>query len=196
MRWGGGARAFAARYGWGLLYVLASCSTAQHARRPEQIDPWAVANLYPLSVDNAWSYEVDTGVEGSVLTTVRVTQREGDMVDVQSGQETLRYRAESGRLSRVDGGVVLQGPIAVGATWSSGAATQAQVTAQIDQLVTPAGTFHGCLEVVESDRRTAKRVATTYCPGVGPARVVSEVPLQHGQAKVTALLRGYLVAPQ
>lgn len=180
---------------WFLSLASVACSTVQHTQRSE-VEPWSVANLYPLAVDNAWSYEVDTGAEGSVLTTVRVTQRTGDDVVVQSGQETLRYRAEPGRLSRVDGGVVLKGPIAVGASWPSGATLEARVTKQVDQLVTPAGTFDGCIEVSESDRQTGKRVETTYCPGVGPARVVSELPLQHGQARVTALLRGFLVAPQ
>lgn len=180
----------------GASLLLCACGTTQAATKT-RTDPWAVDNLYPLAVNNAWSYEVDTGEDGGpILTTVRVTERTGAMVVVQSGQERLQYRAEAGQLRRVDGGTVLKAPVAVGESWASGPTTQAQVVGQVDGLVTPAGTFDGCVEVRESDGRTGKLVSTTYCPGVGPARVVSELQLQRGNAQVTALLRGFLVAPQ
>lgn len=171
------------------ISTLTGCATGVATRKSE-VQPWSVASLYPMEAGQAWSYVADTG-EDQVLTTVRVERVAGEDVTVRSGAAEIRYQVAPSALSRTGGGFVLRAPVKVGATWASGPFSKAEVTARLASVRTPAGTFNNCAEVVERDSRTERRVATVYCPGVGPVRVQSELILSSSTARVTALLQGY-----
>jgi len=83
--------------------------------------------------------------------------------------------------------------ITLGATWSSGAETTARVTALGVAVSTPGGNFADCVTIEENNAGTTQHVTTTYCPGVGPARVISEMEIRGKLLRVDAKLRGYSI---
>lgn len=174
------------------LFGCASGPTAA-PRKPADLSP---GSLYPLREGAAWSYDVDAGDGENVLATARVLRVQGTTVDVQSGQAVLHYALLPDGIQRVDGGTyLLRAPVALGSEWPAGLNTQARVSA-LDQLIqTPAGSFESCVVVTELSTDSGRKVTTTYCPGVGPVRVDSEMEVRGKLLRVTATLRGYSLAP-
>jgi hypothetical protein len=108
----------------------------------------------------------------------------------------LRYAILPDGIQRVDGGTyLLRAPVALGREWPASLNTQARVTA-VDQLLqTPAGNFEDCVVVTEQGGDSGRKVTTSYCPGVGPVRVDSEMEVRGKLLRVTARLRGYSLEP-
>ena len=176
--------------------VLFGCASGPSlsARKPADLSP---RSLYPLREGAAWSYDVDTGDgEPPVLTTTRVLRIQGVNVEVQSGQAVLRYALLPDGIQRVDAGkYLLHAPIALGSEWPAGLNAQARVSAVEQLLQTPAGNFESCVVVTEFGGDSGRKVMTTYCPGVGPVRVESEMEVRGKLLRVTATLRGYSLEP-
>jgi len=176
--------------------VLFGCASgpSASARKPADLSP---GSLYPLREGAAWSYDVDAGDgEPPVLATTHVLRIQGSSVEVQSGQAVLRYALLSDGIQRVDSGTyLLRAPVALGSEWPAGLNTVARISA-VDQLLqTPAGNFESCVVVTEQGGDSGRKVATTYCPGVGPVRVDSEMEVRGKLLRVTATLRGYSLEP-
>jgi hypothetical protein len=178
-----------------MAIALWSCASGPAAKPRAQAD-LSPRSLYPLRQGAAWSYDVDAGDAQPVLTTTRVMRDELGVVEVRSGQAVLRYAFSPEGLQRVDGGTfLLRAPVALGNEWPAGLNTQARVTA-VDQLIqTPAGSFEGCVVVTERASDSGRKVTTSYCPGVGPVSVVSEMEVRGKLLRVTATLRGYSLEP-
>lgn len=175
------------------VLLLLGCASGQPhtSRAPADLSP---RSLYPLRQGAAWSYDVDAGDGQPVLATARVLQVQGDMAEVQSGQAVLRYTLAPDGILRADAGTyLLRAPIALGNRWSSGLSTVAQVTALDQRIETPAGRFEACVTVTEHNDDSGRQVATTYCPGVGPVRVDSQMEVRGKLLRVLATLRGYSV---
>jgi hypothetical protein len=173
------------------LVLLSACGgAAQHPQTPADL---SVASLYPLAAGYAWSYDVDSGDGQSVLAVMRVARMEDGVAEVTTGAPAaLRYAVQPDGITHADtGGHLLLAPIAAGATWASGLQTTARVTALHTRLVTPAGTFSECVVVEEANSNSGQRITTTYCPGVGPAQVISEMTVRGQVLRVQATLRGY-----
>jgi hypothetical protein len=172
------------------LGAIACVSTpAQTARATVDLSP---NSLYPLRPGLAWSYDVESGDGDSVLATARVLRAEAGTVEVQSGQATLRYRLQPDGIARIEpAGYLLKAPIAQGAHWASGPDTTARVTSLQERLTTPAGSFEACVVVEEQNARSGQTVTTTYCPGTGPVRVISQMSVRGRTLQVRALLRGF-----
>lgn len=172
--------------------IMFSCASGPSAsgRKPADLSP---ASLYPLREGAAWSYDVDAGDgEAPVLATTRVVRIQGTTVEVQSGQAVLRYALLPDGIQRIDGGTyLLRAPVGPGSEWPASLDTQARVTAVGQLLQTPAGNFEDCVVVTESGGDSGRKVTTTYCPGVGPVRVESEMEVRGKLLRVTATLRGY-----
>jgi hypothetical protein len=172
-------------------FAACSCASGPTAapRKPADLSP---ASLYPLRDGAAWSYDVDPGDGERVLATTHVLRVSGANVEVQSGQAVLRYALLPDGIQRVGAGTyLLRSPVALGSEWPAGLNTQARVTA-VDQLLqTPAGSFESCVVVTELSADSGRKVTTTYCPGVGPVRVISEMEVRGKLLQVTATLRGY-----
>jgi hypothetical protein len=60
-----------------------------------------------------------------------------------------------------------------------------------EQVTTTAGNFAACVVAEEQNRNSGQTVKTTYCPGVGPTVVVSQMEVRGQLLTVTAKLRGY-----
>jgi hypothetical protein len=174
-----------------LLIALNGCATTSGAPPKPPID-LSVGSLYPLGPGFAWSYDVDSGDGQPVLAVARVLRVQDGVAEVATGQAVARYRVARDGISR-DGqpGHLLKAPIAQGASWPSSPGTTARVVAVSERLTTSAGSFEDCVVVEEQNSGSGQQIRTTYCPGVGPARVVSEMTVRGQTLRVTATLRGY-----
>ena len=170
--------------------ALQACASA----KPLPKTPIAVtiATLYPLVQGAAWSYDVDSGDGAPVLATARVTAVRDNLVEVESGQARLHYMLEPNGIARVgQSGYLLKAPLVASASWPSAPDTIARVESLHRHVVTPAGAFEECVVVREDNASSGQHVTTTYCPGVGPVTVVSEMEVRGHALRVVATLRGY-----
>ena len=175
----------------GCCLLLVACASAP-AAKPKGPADLSVGSLYPLGPGFAWSYDVDGGDGQPVLATARVVRFEAGVAEVATGQAVTRYFLGPEGLGRAgQSGYLLKPPIALQAEWPSGHDTIARVVALGERLQTPAGDFADCVVVEEQNAGSGQRIRTTYCPGVGPARLVSEMRVRGQTLRVTATLRGY-----
>ncbi len=176
-----------------VLVALCACGGAQTGRGSG--GPRGAEAYFPLSEGTAWSYDVDDGV-GTVLAISRVESRSGRRANVvDPAGIVVPYEVRDDGIFRPDKGVyLLREPLTRGASWSSTAGMTATITA-VDRVVeTPAGRFERCLEVVQEGGEQGLRITTTYCPNVGPVKVVAAMTLGAGRsASTTGVLRGWVV---
>lgn len=172
------------------LVLLFVCGCAGSQLQPRAASAPTPATLYPLRAGCAWSYDVDSGDGQPVLATTRVLRAEAGMVEVQTGQAVQTYRLLPDGVQKAGSAFFLLH--ARLDHWPSGPTSEARVTSTEEALTTPAGSFNGCVVVEELNRDTTQRTSTTYCPEVGPARVVSEMKVRGQTLRVHALLRGFI----
>jgi hypothetical protein len=176
-----------------MLAAAACAGTASQVRSgpPDQ----SPKSLYPLAAGYAWSYDVETEGSPPVLAVARVARYDSGVASVVTGPESQqRYAVTDAGIQRVgQPGYLLKAPIALGAVWASGADTNARVASVSEQVSTAAGNFAACVVVEEQNHTSGQAVKTTYCPGVGPALVVSQMEVRGQLLTVTARLRGYSV---
>lgn len=174
--------------------ALPACAGSTSQVRPTAPDQ-SPASLYPLGAGFAWSYDVETPGEPPVLAIARVASFDDGVATVVTGPDGgQRYRVGVEGIQRVgQPGYLLKAPIAAGATWDSAPGVRATVASVAEQLTTSAGTFSACVLIDEQNAASGQHVRTTYCPGVGPALVISEMEVRGQTLNVTARLRGYSV---
>jgi len=179
--------------GWaaaGLL--LAGCASAP-APRPE-VAGLTPERLYPLALGSAWSYDVDAGDGEQVLAITRVVEAGPGYAGVLGGEGVRRYELRpDGLYQTALGGYLLKAPITANASWDAGRGVTARVAETAVAVETGAGSFSGCVRVVEEGAPSGAVVRTTYCPDVGPVEVESRIVLDHGAVQVIARLRGYRI---
>lgn len=175
-----------------LMLAGIGCAGGASQVAPEPA-PWTPETLFPLAEGRAWSFDVETGDGDNVLVVTRViTAVPGKSALVQVGKEQTAYeRRPEGWYRPAKGGFLLREPLEVGASWTSGKGVEAKLTRQVAAIETPAGDFTNCAEVEETNQRSGNRIWTTYCPHVGPVRVVSEMIVRGHTLRVTAVMRGY-----
>ena len=179
-----------------LITAVASIGCGAAATGPTGPRVLHAADLYPLSEGTAWSYDVDTGDNDTVLAISRVATVTGPVVEVSTGDGVIRYELRSEGVYRAGkGSWLLRDPIEVGAQWPSGPGVTAHIDSVSVQLETSAGAFEGCVRVKESGAESGQLVETVYCPDVGPVEVVSEMVVRDQSIRVIARLRGYQVGP-
>jgi hypothetical protein len=177
---------------WLVVAQLALACVGVAAPPPQHPVDLSLASLYPLHVGSAWSYDVDSGDGQPVLATVRVRDVQAGVVEVQTGRAIQRFVVRGDGIARVgQAGLLLTAPLRINGSWTSAPDTEARIVQQHVRFTAPAGTFEECLVVEERNARSGQRVMTTYCPGVGPARVISQMEVRGKTLQVTALLRGF-----
>jgi hypothetical protein len=180
--------------GWALA---SGCATAGGA--PDAAVAPEPHAFYPLESGNAWSYDVDTGDASTTLAVTRVEGRDGMEARVRTGAEVVRYEVlEDGIRTVPEGAWLFRAPFVVGSEWPAPGGRRAQVVSIDAEVSAPAGSFEGCLDVLETGGDLDLEIRTVYCPGVGPVRVESTMrsSVSERSLTVTATLRGYQVTPR
>jgi hypothetical protein len=177
-----------------LLAALAGCAHAPGAGT----SPGRVADYYPLAVGSEWIWEDQSPqlpAGRTALRTVRVLERTADGYFKDSGRGELRVGACVEDRTRS----LLCGPIARGTRWSSVLSPTATENYEIvgvgERVVTPAGTFEGCVRVRANTRAAAGTELIneiSYAPGTGPVRI-EVIAVGSGTAvqQFRAVLRAY-----
>lgn len=177
--------------------LIVACTTQKPA--PEARSRVTPNELFPLREGNAWSYDVDTGEAKTTLAIVRVEAFDGHVAFVRNAESLLQYEvlAEGIRMASTDAWLI-HAPLRAGATWSAPRGRTATVSSMDLRVVTAAGTFDACVEVVEVGGELELEVRTVYCPGVGPVSVKSTMRSNTSDRVLTvsAELRGYEVNPR
>jgi hypothetical protein len=174
-----------------LALTLAGCAgSASQLRDPVDQSP---GSLYPLAAGYAWSYDVDAGDGAPVLAIARVVRFEGGVAVVVTGAGSQqRYSVGAEGIRRVgQEGFLLKAPIATGASWQAAPGVTARIASLAERVTSEAGAFENCVLVEEQNAQSGQHVLTTYCPGVGPTLVISEMQVRGQTLRVTARLRGY-----
>jgi hypothetical protein len=175
------------------LVLLAACHAHGKAKTDDRM---SVDRLYPLRQDAVWSYDVDTGEGLPILAITRVTKVEAQRVEMSvAGRQSIAYERREQGLFRPDcEAFVLLAPVRAGESWDACGKATAEVRSVEKDVSTPAGEFHGCVEIVETGAAGGKVTRTVYCPDVGPVEVESTMPVPQGGgelARVIARLRGF-----
>jgi hypothetical protein len=176
-----------------LLAALAGC-----AHSPRTAVGTRPADYYPLAVGAEWTWEDQSPqlpAGQPVLRTVRILSQTADGYFRDSARGELRVGACVEDRARS----LLCGPIAAGTRWSSvlsPASTESyEIVAVGERVVTPAGSFDGCVRVRANTRAAADTELIneiSYAPGVGPVRI-EVLTVGNGKAvpQFRAVLRAY-----
>ncbi len=161
-----------------------------------------VADFFPLAVGNEWTWEEQSPAlpagQRAAPRTVRILERTADgfFRDSQRGELKVSGRCLQDRLRQL-----LCAPLATGTSWASVVSVSSteryEIAAVGETVVTPAGTFTGCVRVRGLNRAapgTDLVNEISYAPGVGPVRIETYA-VAGGQAapQFRALLRSYKV---
>ncbi len=182
-----------------LISLALGCVVACAGRQasPSASAP-GLADFYPLSAGNAWSYDVDTGDASTTLATTRVESSVEGFAVVRTGESVVQYElSPHGIRLASEKAWLIRSPLRVGSSWPARGGRSAQLVSTDTSIETPAGAFVACLEVVERGGELDLEVRTVYCPRVGPVFVASTMRSNTSDRSVTvsASLRGFSVRP-
>jgi hypothetical protein len=182
-----------------LIALLVGLAPACAARLPPTSPAAPTAGaLFPLAPGQVWSYLVDTGVGLPTLAITRVLSSDGARARLSTnGGEPVAYEAREGGVFLPAADVwLLRDPLAVGASWPARAGRTATVVAVDVAIETPAARLASCVTVEERGEDAARIVRTTFCPGVGAARIESVFLSRLGGSplRVIATLQGHATA--
>jgi len=180
--------------------VAAGCAGAPRAPATAARGASSVSEYFPLAVGNEWVWDdVSPQLPGGgrqAARTVRIVSRTGDGFFRDSDGNDVRMDGECvrDRLRRL-----LCGPLTLGSGWKSVVSVSSteryEVVAVGERVVTPAGTFDGCVRVRGHNRAGASTehvMEMTYAPGVGPVRLETWAIVDGVAApQVRAVLRSF-----
>jgi hypothetical protein len=170
------------------------------AARPVDRGPVTPDRLYPMTEGSVWTYDVATGVGPDVLAISRVVAVRGSSVEIRNdGGQSLTYeRRAEGIYEPASSTWLLRMPLDVGATWDAGGGRTARISAIDEHVESMAGTFDGCVRVEESGGDDGRRIATVYCPDVGPVIIESRMTaeLTGMEASVRGTLRAFALGDE
>ncbi len=137
-----------------------------------EVGPNHTSEMLPLE-DNT-VLEFDTSVEGTGekgRLIMQVRRPRGNRIELNVAGKIRRLEATAEGVSNATGGWLLKQPFTVGATFRglSGPVTVVGINRTLD---VPAGHYTNCVETEETTSTTSTR--TTFCPGVGIAKLVIE----------------------
>ncbi len=179
----------------GMLAVISGCACRAPETQEPSGSPRDPRRYFPLEAGSVYSYTVSDGSALPTLATLRVLESDprAGTARIQRNQqppEALVVTAEGIRLGDADAWL-LRAPLEVDATFPGQGGRIARVVAVDDSVRTGLGEHHGCVRISERDVAHAIVAETTYCPGVGPALVVSR--MRSTLAEVTLEVRAELI---
>lgn len=143
----------------------------------------------PPGSDVVYAYRTENLIDKtSGVMSLRLRNGTDDSVELHTGQrsELLRYQP-TGILRERTGALLLRTPPEVGLRWPSGPNASTSVARVGVRVVCEAGTFEGCVDVVEERSAPVHgAITTTFCPDVGIVRIetLADEPLIHERVEL------------
>lgn len=179
---------------------LALCACAEATPPPQAKPPvsYAVASMRFLPPRRGevvvYAYDIRNFVENnSGFFTLELRAIDDTTADFgRPGRaERIRYDAR-GILRETRDAYLLRTPPDEGTSWPGGPGASMRIRRTNQRVVVPAGTFEGCVEVIE-ERVGAVRgsVLTTFCPDVGIAIIETHGPNAEGPPQERVELKSF-----
>lgn len=163
------------RAGLVLGWLLTACggSNATGAKAASaSTEPVHTSDWLPLEDNTVLDFETSvegTGEKGRLVMQVR--RPRGNRIELNVAGKIRRLEAKEDGVAIATGGWLLKQPFTVGATFQ-GLSGMVKINKVDTPLDVPAGHYAHCLETEETTSTTTTR--TTFCPGVGIAKLVVE----------------------
>lgn len=161
---------------------------AESAPAPAGVERWM-----PLRDKDIYTYETlsdDSGARDMFMVHVRRPDPHSAELVTGSRVRSLVITPEA--IRRRQGGVLLQLPLEVGASWQGDNGGQTRVVSTSAAVDVPAGKFQGCVQTVEEIAAGARgRITTSYCPLVGIAQMIVEEEAEGAMVTQRVSLRSY-----
>jgi hypothetical protein len=170
-----------------LVMACAGQTTANPAKSSGTTGALYISELLPLE-DNT-VLEFDTSVEGTGekgCLVMQVRRPHGNRIELNVAGKIRRLEATLEGVSIATGGWLLKQPFTVGARYQ-GLSGPVTVIGINRDLIVPAGRFTRCVETEEVTSTSTTR--TTFCPGVGIAKLVIEGQIKNESRREIAELR-------
>ncbi len=170
-----------------LITACASKTTANPVKSSGATGELYTSELLPLEDDTV--LEFDTSVEGTAekgRLVMQVRRPHGNRIELNVAGKIRRLEAKPEGVSIATGGWLLKQPFTVGATYQ-GLSGRVTVIGINRDLNVPAGHFTRCVETEEMTSTAVTR--TTFCPGVGIAKLVIEGQVNNESRREVAELR-------
>jgi hypothetical protein len=161
-------------------------SPSAHTARP-------IERFFPLQDGHVYTYDIVSppGAPREQFI-VRIRRRSADRAEMLTGGAVRQIVLEEDGIRREDAGYVLRVPLRVGATWQGDNGGTATVEATDVEAQVPAGSFKGCVRVVERLTTAERKVITTVlCEGVGIVTMQVQASSGSEQAVQRVELRFY-----
>lgn len=170
-----------------LISACAGSATTNPAKSSGATGELYASELLPLE-DNT-ILEFDTSVEGTAekgRLVMQVRRPHGNRIELNVAGKIRRLEAKPEGVSIATGGWLLKQPFTVGARFQ-GLSGPVTVVGIDRDLNVPAGHFTRCVETEETTSTAVTR--TTFCPGVGIAKLVIEGQVNNESRREVAELR-------
>ena len=178
------------------LAALAGCGPAAPPAPTVAAPSYRLASMrwLPPGEEIVYAYRTENLIERTAgVLSLRLRRTGDDSAGLISPQrtETLRY-TEGGILRERTGNLLLRLPIEAGTRWPAGPGASAHIGRIGLPVTSEAGTFAGCLEVIEErSAPVAGTITTTFCPDVGIVRIETRAgePPVHERVKLRSFGR-------
>jgi hypothetical protein len=178
------------------LALLVGCTPEAKPAAAPAAPAYRVASMrwLPPGEDVVYAYKTEDLVGGTAgVMSLRLKHPVGDAVELVTPQrsETLRYQ-ENGIFRERTGTLLLKTPPEQGARWPSGPGVSARIARVGLRVAVAAGTFEGCIEVLEERSvPVPSTITTTFCPDVGIVRIetAAEEPPIHERVELRSFGR-------
>ena len=157
--------------GW-LLSACGGTAQPKATAAPVGSGPTHTSEWLPLEDNTVLDF--DTSVEGTSekgRLVMQVSRPRGNRIELNVAGKIRRLEAKDEGVAIATGGWLLKQPFTVGATFQ-GLSGLVKIIAVDSSLAVPAGHYSHCIETEETTSTTTTR--TTFCPGVGIAKLVIE----------------------
>lgn len=178
---------------WALALVLLAACADKPATGPGPAVPSAprlpAMRWLPPGNDIVYAYKTENLIDRTTgVLTLRLRNPTEDSVELVIGDKTelLRYQP-SGILRERLGTLLLRTPPEPGVRWPAGPNASARVGRVELPFTCEAGSFKGCLEVIEERQAPVPgTITTTFCPDVGIVRIetVADEPPVHERVEL------------
>lgn len=156
----------------GLIFACAGAKQPAAQSASASGGPIHASDWLPLEDNTVLDFETSvegTGEKGRLV--MQVSRPRGNRIELNVAGKIRRLEAKEEGVAIATGGWLLKQPFTVGATFQ-GLSGPVKIVGIDCPLAVPAGHYTHCIETEEVTSTTTTR--TTFCPGVGIAKLVIE----------------------